>query len=82
MHLTKLKASRNNCDRDRKNANSLFVMYSNCLCVRNKKKKEKRNHNGDGNSDGDGDVTQKCMAPIPPRSIHQILANSVSAVEF
>ena len=68
-----------------KNANSLFVMYCNCLCVRNKKKKkEKRNHSGDGdgNSDGDGDVTQKCMAPIPPRSIHQMLANSVSAVEF
>ena len=68
-----------------KNANSLFVMYCNCLCVRNKKKKkEKRNHSGDGdgNSDGDGDFTQKCMAPIPPRSIHQMLANSVSAVEF
>ena len=69
-----------------KNANSLFVMYCNCLCVRNKKKKEKRNHSGDGdgdgNSDGDGDVTQKCMVPIPPRSIHQMLANSVSAVEF
>ena len=59
-----------------------------------RKKKEKRNHNGDGdgdgdsdgdgdgNSDGDGDVTQKCMALIPPRSIHQMLANSVSAVEF
>ena len=25
-----------------KNANSLFVMYSNCLCVRNKKKKKKK----------------------------------------
>ena len=38
---------------------------------------------GDGDGDsGDGDVTQKCIAPIPRRSIHQMLANSVSAVEF